>query len=78
MARWDPVDIDPTDRDGLEDDKWDVEVMNDLQNRFEELRQFNIKYNKSHDEATREEALTFADATRTTLKNWLQITYMTN
>ena len=28
MATWDPVNIDPTDRDGLEDDKWDVDVVN--------------------------------------------------
>ena len=61
MALWEPKDIDPTDRYSLgdEDDKWDVDVVNDLQKRFEELRQFNIKYNKSRDEATREEALTF-------------------
>ena len=58
MATWD--------RDGLgdEDDSWDDHVMNDLQSRYEELRQFNIKYNKSRDEAVREEALTLAEATR--------------
>ena len=66
MALWEPEDIDPTDRDGLgyEDDKWDVDVVNDIQKRFEELRQFNIKYNESRDEVTREEALTFVVATR--------------
>ena len=42
MATWDPVDIDPTDHDGLEDDKWDVHAVNDLQKRFKELRQFNL------------------------------------
>ena len=48
MDSFEPVDIDLTDRDGLgEDDNWDEYVMNDLQNRYEELRQFNIKYNKS-------------------------------
>ena len=66
MATWDPEDIDLTDRDGLgdEDDKWDDVVINDLQGRYEELRQFNIKYNKSRDEAAREEALNFAEVTR--------------
>ena len=66
MALWEPEDIDPTDRDGIgdENDKWDADVMNDLQKRLEEIRQFNIKYNKSRDEATREEALTLMDATR--------------
>ena len=54
MATWDPEGIDIADRDGLgdEDDSWDEYAMNDLQNRYEELRQFNIKYNKSRDEAT--------------------------
>ena len=66
MATWEPEGIDIADRDGLgeEDDNWDEHAMNDLQNRYEELRQFNIKYNKSRDEATREETLTFIDVTR--------------
>ena len=66
MATWDPEDIDLTDHDGLgdEDDKWDDVVINDLQGRYEELRQFNIKYNKSRNEAAREEALNFAEVTR--------------
>ena len=76
MARWEPEDIDPTDRD--EDDKWDDYVVNDLQSRYEELRQFNIKYNKSRDEATREEALTFADATRHDIEELAANQYMTN
>ena len=44
MATWDPENIDLTDRDGLgdEDDKWDDAVVNDLQERYEELRQSNI------------------------------------
>ena len=48
MATWDPEDIDLTDRDGLgdEDDKWDEHVMNDLQKRYEELRQFNKNITK--------------------------------
>ena len=45
MATWEPEDIDIADRDGLgeEDDNWDEHAMNDLQNRYEELRQFNIQ-----------------------------------
>ena len=43
MASWEPVDIDPTDRDGIgeEDDKWGDDLMNNLERRFNELRQFN-------------------------------------
>ena len=61
-----PVDIDLTDCDGLgdEDDRWDEYAMNDLQKRYEELRQFNIKYNKSHDKTTIEETSVFIDWTR--------------
>ena len=64
MATWEPVDIDIADRDDIEDDSWDENVMNDLQKRYEELRQFNIKYNKSRDEATREETSIDIDSTR--------------
>ena len=66
MATWEPEGIDIADRDGLgdEDDSWDEYAINDLQNRYEELRQFNIKYNKSRDEAAREEALNLAEVTR--------------
>ena len=65
MDSWVPVDIDPTDRDGLEDgDEWDADVVNDLQKRFEELRQFNIKYNESRDKDTIEELSVFIDSTR--------------
>ena len=66
MATWEPEGTDIADRDGLgeEDDNWDEYAMNDLQNRYEELRQFNIKYNKSRDEAAREEALNLAEVTR--------------
>ena len=65
MATWDP-DIDPFDRDeiGEEDDRWDENAMNDLQKRYEELRQFNIKYNKSRDKTTREETSIYIDSTR--------------
>ena len=64
MASWEPVDIDIADRDDIEDDSWDENAMNNLQKRYEELRQFNIKYNKSRDEATREETSTYIDSTR--------------
>ena len=66
MATWEPEGIDIADRDGLgdEDDSWDHYAINDLQNRYEELRQFNIKYNKSRHEAAREEALNLAEVTR--------------
>ena len=43
---------------------WDDHVMNDLQSRYEELRQFDIKYNKSRDEAIKEETSTIMEATR--------------
>ena len=64
MASWEPVDIDIADRDDIEDDSWDENAMNNLQKRYEELRQFNIKYNKSRDEATREETSINIDSTR--------------
>ena len=38
--------------------------MNDLDSRFEELRQYNRNLNESHDEATREDASILIDATR--------------
>ena len=41
MASWEPVDIDIADRDDIEDNSWDENAMNDLQKRYEELRQFN-------------------------------------
>ena len=63
MATWEP-DIDITDRDDIEDDSWDENAMNDLQKRYEELRQFNIKYNKSRDKTTREETSIYIDSTR--------------
>ena len=56
MASSEPEGIDIADRDGLgeEDDNWDDDVIKDLELRYEELRQFNIKYNKSRDKATRD------------------------
>ena len=64
MATWEPEGIDIADRDDIEDDSWDENAMNDLQKRYEELRQFNIKYNKSRDKATREETSIYIDSTR--------------
>ena len=64
MASWEPEGIDIADRDDIEDDSWDENAMNDLQKRYEELRQFNIKYNKSRDKTTREETSIYIDATR--------------
>ena len=64
MATWEPEGIDIADRDDIEDDSWNEDVMNDLQKRYEELRQFNIKYNKSRDKDTREETSIYIDATR--------------
>ena len=71
MARWEP-DIDPFDRDEIEDDRWDENVMNDLQKRYEELRQFNIKYNKSRDKDTREETSIYIDATRNDIEELVE------
>ena len=64
MASWEPEGIDIADRDDIEDDSWDENAMNDLQKRYEELRQFNIEYNKSRDKATREEMSIYLDSTR--------------
>ena len=64
MASWEPEGIDIADRDDIEDDSWDENAMNDLQKRYEELRQFNIKYNKSPDKDTREETSIYIDSTR--------------
>ena len=64
MATWEPEGIDIADRDDIEDYSWNEDVMNDLQKRYEELRQFNIKYNKSRDKDTREETSIYIDATR--------------
>ena len=52
--------------------------MNGLEKRFEELRQFNKKFNESHDKATREETLVFIDSTRQDIEDWLLTKYMIN
>ena len=63
MASWEPVDID---RDGIADKDvmWDDDVIKDLESGFEKLRQDIRNLNESRDEATREEASTFVDATK--------------
>ena len=38
--------------------------MKDLESRFEELRQYNRDFNKSRDEAIREEASIYVDSAR--------------
>ena len=50
MATWEP-DIDPFDRDekGEEDDRWDDDVIKDLELRFNKLREFNETLNESTD-----------------------------
>ena len=50
MATWEPVDIDPTDCDGLEDDKWDDDFVKDLEIRFNKLEEFNRDLNESTDD----------------------------
>ena len=67
MATWEPVDVDH-DEISDEDVKWDDDVMKDLESRFEELRQYNRNFNESRDEATREDASIFIDATRHDIK----------
>ena len=58
-----PVDVD-LDGTGDEECEWNDDVMNDLEERFERLRQFNKEFNESRDKDTREEMLIFIDATR--------------
>ena len=50
MASWEP-DIDPFDRDeiGDEDNKWDDDIVKDLESRFNKLREFNVTLNESTD-----------------------------
>ena len=49
MALWEPVDIDPTDRDGIgeEDDKWDDGNITEMEAKLEELRQFSARLEES-------------------------------
>ena len=47
MASWEPVDID---RDDTGDYEWGDDLMNDLERRFNQQRQFNKTLNESRDE----------------------------
>ena len=60
MASWEPVDID---RDGTGDEEyeWGDDLMNDVEKRFEELRQFNKTLNESRDESVRDKSIMLTD-----------------
>ena len=60
MVSWEPVDID-RDGTGDEDYEWGDNFMNDLEKRFEELRQFNKTLNESCDEGVRDESIMLID-----------------
>ena len=64
MASFEPVDID---RDDIGEgyDKWDDDVMKDLEIRFNKLREFNETLNESTDEDT----IDMAEKTKNALKN---------
>ena len=49
MASWEPVDIDPADRDEIEeeDNEWADDLITDLEGRFGKLRQFNKRLETS-------------------------------
>ena len=51
MASWEPVDTD-YDKIGDEDNKWDDDIVKDLELRFNKLRKFNENLNESTDEDT--------------------------
>ena len=63
MDSSEPVDID---RDGTEDEEyeWNDDVMEDLESRFEEIRQYNEKFNDRCYKDVREETSIFIDSTR--------------
>ena len=63
MATWEPVDID---RDGLGEgyDKWDDDMVKNLELRFNKLREFNKTLNESTDEATINEMFIYVDEVR--------------
>ena len=51
MATWEPVHVDPVDRDGIreEDDKWDDGKITEIEAKLEELRHFNARLETSPD-----------------------------
>ena len=63
MISWESVDID---RDEIadEDVKWDDDLMKHLESRFEELRQYNKRFNDTRYKDVREETSIFIDSTR--------------
>ena len=63
MVSFEPVDID-YDKIGDEDYKWDDDVMEDLELRFNKLREFNKTLNESTDETTINETLIYVDEVR--------------
>ena len=65
MATWEP-DIDPFDRDDIEDEdyKWDDTFTHNLKTRLNKLRQFN----KTLNESTDEDAIEMAEKTKKALK----------
>ena len=75
MSSWEPVDI-ARDEISDEDVKWDDDVIKDLESRFEELRQYNRKFNESRDEATREDRSILYMRQDMISKNWLQMKCM--
>ena len=52
MATWEPIDISQFDRDDIEDvyNEWDDAFKNNLEVRFNKLREFNENLNESTDE----------------------------
>ena len=54
MATWEPIDISQFDRDDIEDvyGEWDDNVKNNLEVRYNKLREFNETLNKSTNEDT--------------------------
>ena len=64
MASLEPVDIDRNEK-ADEDNKWDDDLMNDLERRFNQLRQFN----KTLDESTDEDLINVTTSTRDALKH---------
>ena len=51
MGPWEPVNIDPTALDEIEkeDHKWDDNLTNELERKFEELRRFSVTLETSSD-----------------------------
>ena len=64
MASWEPVDID-RDGTGDEDYEWGDDLMNDLERRVNQLRQ----YNKTLDESRDEELIDITTSTKDTLES---------